>query len=1125
MAQGNSPYDKDADEKGAPGNIGRGALNKAESGGGLYNPNGDGKSGAKSTKPGGLNNSERQAGQGNKDAADAFGKGRDKGIGGLFNFNSDEKKPLGSRLKGFIARRKRKLLMAAVPASGVVVLLAFLLIISSALKLPQVTQNIENYEFARVTTQFAQNATRVTDESLALEATNDSTYSGLKTRFTQGYTNLRNSTWGRVDAYRPNEVIKTLGKEDGLGLHFKASAITGRKILTGASIKDPQTGEVIDYDIPQVTSIARWVPGLGRVLQGRNTAVFLAKSDFLTNVNEAMKANGTATIIRGAVADKLLKLAGSSRKGWILGKFSGLDATDSRIEASVEMYNNTEAGDTIADNASTAEIKQADTDAKSSTQQDVSSWKPSSTTPPAAGGTTSNLSQTISTGNDDGALAAADADLSPSLLSDTLGVVNPIYAIFTPLCIVFDGSVQHSQPSIDNQTNQQENAFDQLAAEGDQQKKGDQQKGDSEKIANAVSGSNAEVGDITKSIPYERAAGVTVDTSTTQSAEAGSDGSFDYSLYNAAGLSASSVTGKSANFVTEHLCSLLTSVPGAAAIALANGAAAVASFGATEAGEEAAGQGTLQFVKSFIGDTVSNIFAKKTTTSGVTTIERGALSRSLRFAFKQGVIVGGTYGMTELAHLAVASRAGQANNGLAQNTDLVNEADSGANIEANKLEQQQVFGRPLNKTDTIQADVASQQYVDAQNSSKSFTDRYFATSNADSLVSHLAMDFSSKANSSIFSSMMKLGSAILRPFSNIGSLLRLSGTAQAAASSSNQHYGNVQFGWTQDEETLINSDSSYKPLENQRVLDSYVGTEDKIAQKYALCFGYSYDPTGNGDLDPTDTAGNLQQSADASIGNLLANQDIWRDSDGNVLDKGICSPTNLSYNNTSDPLADNPFSSNGKKNDLVFRWRLAMSYDTTLDHLLSEQTITSTPAGGVPTSPTTPPASGTYKNPFRDIHNLGQSRVDQGVDYTGSGPIYALGNGKVLSTTNSGWPGGTFIVYQLTDGPASGKYVYFAENCDNIKVSTSPPNNTVTSDTVICTMVDASPHIEIGWADGGSIGAAAAADVWVGHDSDSYYTAYGKNFSDLLHSLGAPSGIVHAGAQKLGTLPSGWPTW
>ena len=237
--------------------------------------------------------------------------------------------------------------------------------------------------------------------------------------------------------------------------------------------------------------------------------------------------------------------------------------------------------------------------------------------------------------------------------------------------------------------------------------------------------------------------------------------------------------------------------------------------------------------------------------------------------------------------------------------------------------------------------------------------------------------------------------------------------------------------------------------------------------------------------------------------------------------------TNLSYNNTRDPLADNPFSTNGKKNDLVFRWRLAMSYDTTLDHLLSEQTVTSTPAGGGPTSPTTPPASDAYKNPFRDIHNLGASRVDQGVDYTGSGPIYALGNGKVVSTTNSGWPGGTFIVYQLTDGPASGKYVYFAENCDNIKVSTSPPNNTVTSDTVICTMVDASPHIEIGWADGSAIGNSMAHDVWVGHDSDSYYTAFGKNLSDLLQSLPSPppAGIVHAGAQKLGTLPPGWPTW
>jgi lysophospholipase L1-like esterase len=163
-----------------------------------------------------------------------------------------------------------------------------------------------------------------------------------------------------------------------------------------------------------------------------------------------------------------------------------------------------------------------------------------------------------------------------------------------------------------------------------------------------------------------------------------------------------------------------------------------------------------------------------------------------------------------------------------------------------------------------------------------------------------------------------------------------------------------------------------------------------------------------------------------------------------------------------------------------------------------------------------------YKNPFRDIKNLVRKRIDQGVDYGGSGPIYALGKGKVLNLTNDGWPGGTFIVYQLSEGPAKGKYVYFAENCKPIKVAIG---DQVDSDTVLCTMIDARPHIEIGWADGSALGQAKAASVWVNHDSTAYYTAYGENFSQLLQKLHAPPGTIAPGATKLGSLPAGWPEW
>ena len=79
----------------------------------------------------------------------------------------------------------------------------------------------------------------------------------------------------------------------------------------------------------------------------------------------------------------------------------------------------------------------------------------------------------------------------------------------------------------------------------------------------------------------------------------------------------------------------------------------------------------------------------------------------------------------------------------------------------------------------------------------------------------------------------------------------------------------------------------------------------------------------------------------------------------------------------------------------------------------------STPAPSDPPSvPTVPaPSLGTYANPLRGAVGLSPERIDQGVDYTGFGPIYAIGDGVVLNTVGGGWPNGTFIAYQLTDGP------------------------------------------------------------------------------------------------------------
>jgi murein DD-endopeptidase MepM/ murein hydrolase activator NlpD len=158
-----------------------------------------------------------------------------------------------------------------------------------------------------------------------------------------------------------------------------------------------------------------------------------------------------------------------------------------------------------------------------------------------------------------------------------------------------------------------------------------------------------------------------------------------------------------------------------------------------------------------------------------------------------------------------------------------------------------------------------------------------------------------------------------------------------------------------------------------------------------------------------------------------------------------------------------------------------------------------------------------YANPFRAISGLTPERIDQGVDYAGAGPVYAIGNGVVLNAFSSGWPNGTFIAYRLTDGPARGLVVFTAEDLSP-QVSVG---STVKASTVIGQMFRGPHGIEIGWADGSAIPNAMARSF--GQYREGVSTAFGNNFSRLLQSVGAPAGILNNA--PTGTLPTGWPQW
>jgi hypothetical protein len=150
-----------------------------------------------------------------------------------------------------------------------------------------------------------------------------------------------------------------------------------------------------------------------------------------------------------------------------------------------------------------------------------------------------------------------------------------------------------------------------------------------------------------------------------------------------------------------------------------------------------------------------------------------------------------------------------------------------------------------------------------------------------------------------------------------------------------------------------------------------------------------------------------------------------------------------------------------------------------------------------------------YVNPLAGAR-LTRERIDQGVDYAGTGTLTAIGAATVtyVGTSRTGWPG-AFIEYQLSGGPAGGCSVFYAEGAT--PVPGLHEGETVSAGQAIATIIPGwATGIEIGWAAGVSTKTyAAQMGEWsYGNDVDNVATAAGRSFSALIASLGGPPGKV-----------------
>jgi hypothetical protein len=500
---------------------------------------------------------------------------------------------------------------------------------------------------------------------------------------------------------------------------------------------------------------------------------------------------------------------------------------------------------------------------------------------------------TLDAAKNNGIPAALKDSLNKVVVSPNaaLNFVNPLYAVLFPVCIAYDASNNVATQFFNAQNQAAVRTFMAVASADAQQRKGGV-------TAEAVGALGRAAGNTNDSIPAKAASGQSVDTSNEISPQAGPSGEF--TVLNAfdklLGGSGNNTTSHAANFVADKVC-VITDPKIAAGLALANLLVALDPFTGPEelTGAETAGQS----LAKTIGLKVASAIKGKVTYNAVK-------NTASNFAVTEAA----SQGLTYLSRMLILSQIGSYINGM-DKTDFANQADMGAVAYNSQMTQQQTFGRPLTAAETSKVEKRDVAFANQQIEGMSTYQKTLALKNPYSLAGKLAASAGSIHTSniaSLFTNLPRLFASIFSPATKLFN-------HGVLADSPNADYGIVQFGWSTDEEDLIDSDPTYDPLVNAKIVQDS-GQTASIAQKYAKCFGYTSDGQGNLTYDSTKQIGNLIGGPTPAIA---------RDDNGNVIDSGDCSPNKLGPNN-------NEFGP-----QMVFRWRLDQSYRNTMTSLTDVQ--------------------------------------------------------------------------------------------------------------------------------------------------------------------------------------------
>jgi len=782
------------------------------------------------------------------------------------------------------SKTKKKILKKLSPLIAILAAIILFIIILSLLKVPNYASNIAGYRLVRSAMDYAKTSSEIDAAKLAESAIEkDSVW---KTVVSDKYSSMRSATWGKFDSYRPDFLYKNLNASGELGYKTVESRVLGikRVKITDVIIK----GE----EIP--------IPKTNRLLNP--IEAFKERADFSAKLNAAVDdaVHPANSLVKGSVAAKIRGKLGIKLYWWEKagGKFKGKDTK----QAAVEEYKNSverlsvepkgEAFPSGVDNSVVTEAQKACDAKPACIEETIAKGK----APPDI--TKSGLPEEVS--------VALEKETSDGILKNIVGVVSPVYEIALPLCLIYSGSVVNAKNPIDEQSASAVKSFYAVQSAADQQKSG-------KTTGEAVGAFNEKLGD-GDSVIDQYSRGEKPDTTVEKSPQSGLTGEFTLLNRFFGNNTAIATLNSQMSSVCDELTNVWLNLGVGVGIIIWKVVSGFFSGGTIPAAETAAEEaikiGIETEVKTSVKKAVVGGFLKglifKNVEIGVAT---GIKTKIGGFVAKFAGNLAGIEAFTYLAKMVVLSNTGQINDGgRAYSTGFKNIADMGGDIQNNELERQMNYGAPLNDKEVAMDDMRVAKFINTQESRKPISEKYFALSDSHSAIAIFSNQLRYTAviqSGQFISHFLRSFSSCFKQFMTILSPKTFAASDTAVST----HYGIVQWGWSDEEQSLVDTNQSYTVLENALYLSDRQSQVDQISKLYGHCF--------------TD-----------SMGTLLSQGDILRDDNGDVLesgshstgpsDEGDCSPKSLGLRNP-------------QFGDLVFRWRLDQKRQATLDHNISIQ--------------------------------------------------------------------------------------------------------------------------------------------------------------------------------------------